>query len=78
MGFSLTHLLIIGLIVLLVLAPRRLTDLGKSMGQFTRNFKKGLHGEEDIDITGSVKKEIHSGNEVRDAEYEDIHNSDGR
>lgn len=78
MGFSLTHLLIIGLIVLLVMAPRRLTDLSKSMGQFTRNFKKGLHGKEDIDITSSVKKEIRSTGEVRDAEYEDIGDSDRR
>ena len=40
--FSITHLLIIFLIVLIFFGPGRLPALGKSLGEAIRGFKKGL------------------------------------
>jgi sec-independent protein translocase protein TatA len=53
---SLTHLLILTVILLLFFGPKRLPDLGKSIGEGMRNFKKGLSGEADIDVTDSAKR----------------------
>jgi sec-independent protein translocase protein TatA len=55
MGISLTHLLILLLIVLILFGGSRLGDLGKSMGQAIRNFKKGLN-EDEIDVTGAAPR----------------------
>lgn len=41
-GMSLFHWVIIILIVLVVFGPSRLPNLGKSLGQAIRGFKKGL------------------------------------
>lgn len=40
--FSITHLLLLFLIVMLVFGPGRLPALGKSLGEAIRGFKKGL------------------------------------
>lgn len=53
---SLTHMLILGVILLLFFGPTRLPVLGKSIGEGIRSFKKGLRGEGDIDVTDSVKR----------------------
>ena len=53
---SLTHLLLIGIVLLLVFGPTRLPDLGRVLGKSARNFRKALRGEEDIDVTDSVKR----------------------
>lgn len=42
----------IGLIVLVVLilfGPKRLPELGKGIGEFFRNFTKGIKGDSDSD-----------------------------
>jgi sec-independent protein translocase protein TatA len=56
MGLSLTHLLLLGVVLLLIFGPTRLPDLGRTLGESARNFKKALRGEEDIDVTDSVKQ----------------------
>jgi sec-independent protein translocase protein TatA len=53
---SLTHLLLIGLILLLIFGPTKLPALGHTFGETARNFRKALRGEEDIDVTDSVKR----------------------
>jgi sec-independent protein translocase protein TatA len=40
--FSVTHLLLLFLIVLIFFGPGRLPALGKSLGEAIRGFKKGL------------------------------------
>ena len=40
--FSLTHLLLLGLIVLIFFGPSRLPQLGQSLGKAIRGFKQGL------------------------------------
>ncbi len=41
--FSLTHLLLLGIIVLIFFGPSRLPQLGQSLGKAIRGFKQGLH-----------------------------------
>lgn len=45
-GISGSHLLIL-LIVLLIFGPRRLPELGSTLGKAMRNFKDGLSGVQD-------------------------------
>jgi len=42
-GISMEHLIIVG-VVLLVFGPKRLPELGKSLGDSIRNFKSALAG----------------------------------
>jgi len=53
---SLTHILLLAVVILLVVGPSKLPRLGKSLGEGFRNFKKGLRGESDIDVTDSVRR----------------------
>ncbi len=53
---SLTHLLLIAVVLLLLFGKTKLPDLGRTLGESARNFKKALKGEEDIDVTDSVKR----------------------
>ena len=41
------HLLVILVIVLLIFGPRRLPELGKSLGAGIRSFKRALSGSDD-------------------------------
>jgi sec-independent protein translocase protein TatA len=43
-GLSFEHLLIIG-VVLLIFGPRRLPELGHTMGAAIRNFQKSVSGD---------------------------------
>lgn len=46
--FSLTHILLVGLIFLIFFGPSRLPQLGQSLGKAIRGFKQGLN-EIDVD-----------------------------
>lgn len=41
------HLLIIAVVVLLVLGPKRLPEAGRALGKGIRQFKDGISGEDD-------------------------------
>jgi sec-independent protein translocase protein TatA len=45
-GISGEHLLIL-LVILLIFGPRRLPDLGHSIGRTMKNFKDGINGNQD-------------------------------
>jgi sec-independent protein translocase protein TatA len=49
-GISGEHLLILG-IVLLIFGPRRLPELGNTLGKAIRNFKDSLSGVEEAKFT---------------------------
>lgn len=53
---SLTHLLLLALVLTLFFGKTKVSDLGHTLGEGVRNFKKALRGEEDIDVTHSVKR----------------------
>jgi len=46
--FSGWEILVILVIVLLIFGPGRLGELGKSLGEGIRNFKKAVSGEEEV------------------------------
>lgn len=58
-AMSLTHWLIVGVVLLLVFGPKRLGDVGSGLGEGIRNFKKGLSGNTEEDepkqLTGKSK-----------------------
>lgn len=53
---SLTHMLLLAVILLLVFGRTKLPELGRGLGEGFRQFKKGLKGEADIDVTDSVRR----------------------
>ncbi|RTZ58680.1 MAG: twin-arginine translocase TatA/TatE family subunit [Gammaproteobacteria bacterium] len=55
--FSGWEILIILLVVLLIFGPGRLGELGKSLGEGIRNFKKALSGEEEPKTQNKEKEE---------------------
>jgi sec-independent protein translocase protein TatA len=56
-GFSFFHLVIILAIVLVIFGPSRLGELGKSMGQAIRGFKKGVSEDPEIDVTDASRRQ---------------------
>ena len=56
-GMSIWHMVILLIIVLLVFGPSRLGDLGKSLGQAIRGFKKGMDEEPEIDVTAGTLRD---------------------
>lgn len=44
--FQPTHLLIIAFIALLVFGPKKLPELGKSLGEGIRGFKESMNGKD--------------------------------
>lgn len=47
MSPSLPQILIILAIVLLIFGPKRIPDIGRSLGQALRGFKRGVTGEDE-------------------------------
>lgn len=43
------EIVLIVAVVIIIFGPKRLPELGKGIGQFFKNFKKGIKGEEDND-----------------------------
>ncbi|WP_413557316.1 twin-arginine translocase TatA/TatE family subunit [Bdellovibrio sp. HCB209] len=54
--FSITHLLLVGLIFLIFFGPSRLPQLGSSLGKAIRGFKQGLN---EIDVDAKDIKDNH-------------------
>ena len=64
-----SHILILAVVVIIfVLGPAKLPQLGRGLGDAIRGFKKGMAGEDDneIDVTET------SNEKLRDADKEDI------
>jgi sec-independent protein translocase protein TatA len=59
-GIGATELLIILGIVVVLFGARRLPELGSGVGQAIRNFRKGLSGKDEIDVTPK-KEEVGEG-----------------
>ena len=56
-----SHMLILAVIVVVfVMGPAKLPQLGRSLGDAIRGFKKGMAGEDDgeIDVTNSTKEKL--------------------
>jgi sec-independent protein translocase protein TatA len=57
-----TELLLILLIVIIIFGARKLPDLGKSLGDGIKNFKKSMSAKEDDDKDKPPKKDPPSSN----------------
>jgi sec-independent protein translocase protein TatA len=60
---SSTEILIIILVAALIFGAGRLPQIGDALGRSIRNFKKGMKGENEIDVT--PRKEIPPGDDDR-------------
>jgi sec-independent protein translocase protein TatA len=52
-----THLLFVLVVALLVLGPKRLPEVGRSLGKGLRDFKTALSGEESIPVPDEVPRQ---------------------
>lgn len=50
-GIGATELLIVLGIVVVLFGARRLPELGSGVGKAIRNFKSGLSGKDEVDVT---------------------------
>lgn len=62
-GLGLQEALLIVLLIVLVFGARRLPELGSGLGKAIKNFKAGVTGKDEIDVT--PKKEEVGGGEPR-------------
>ena len=46
-SFSIWHWLLVLLVVLLIFGPKKLSEVGKGLGEGMKNFKKGLNDDEE-------------------------------
>ncbi len=60
-GIGATELIILLAIVLVVFGARRLPELGTGVGRAIKNFKAGLSGKDEIDVTPK-SDEVSEGN----------------
>lgn len=50
-GLGITELLVILAIVVVIFGARRLPELGSGLGKAIKNFKSGVSGKDEIDVT---------------------------
>lgn len=56
-----SHILLLAIVLVIVFfGPRNIPQLGRSLGDAIRGFKKGIAGESDdeIDVTASAKEKL--------------------
>jgi sec-independent protein translocase protein TatA len=51
-----TELLILLLIVVVIFGARRLPEIGSGLGKAIKNFKSGVSGKDEIDVTPEKEK----------------------
>lgn len=59
-GLGLPELLIIVLLVVVIFGARRLPEVGAGLGRAIKNFKAGVSGKDEIDVTPK-KEEVPEG-----------------
>ena len=55
-GIGTTELIIILAIVVVLFGARRLPELGSGLGKAIKNFKSGISGKDEIDVTPEPDK----------------------
>jgi sec-independent protein translocase protein TatA len=59
-GIGMTELLVIALLVIVLFGARRLPEIGSGLGKAIKNFKAGVSGKDEIDVTPK-KEEVTEG-----------------
>ncbi len=57
-GLGASELLIILAIVVVLFGARRLPEIGSGLGKAIKNFKTGISGKDEIDVTPSKPDEV--------------------
>lgn len=73
-SFSIWHWLIVLLVVLLIFGPKKLSEVGKGLGEGMKNFKKGLNDDDEqkpqeqksIEASKGAKDEAESDTKAKD------------
>jgi sec-independent protein translocase protein TatA len=55
-GIGIQELLVILAICVLIFGARRLPEIGSGLGKAIKNFKTGVSGQDEIDVTPEKKK----------------------
>jgi sec-independent protein translocase protein TatA len=55
-GIGIQELLVILAICVLIFGARRLPEIGSGLGRAIKNFKSGVSGQDEIDVTPDKKK----------------------
>lgn len=55
--FSLSHILLLTVVLLIFFGPSRLPQLGSSIGKAIKGFKKGLNEDDSRDVSQLKEKE---------------------
>ena len=55
-GIGMTELFIVLGIVIVIFGARRLPELGSGLGKAIKNFKAGVSGKDEIDVTPNQEK----------------------
>jgi sec-independent protein translocase protein TatA len=55
-GIGIQELLILLALCVLIFGARRLPELGSGLGKAIKNFKAGISGQDEIDVTPEKKK----------------------
>ncbi len=63
-GIGTTELLIVMGIVIVIFGARRLPELGSGMGKAIKNFKAGVTGKDEIDVTPKKEEVSESKSDV--------------
>lgn len=67
-GFGATELAIILVIVVILFGARRLPEIGAGVGKAIKNFKAGVSGDDQIDVTpGKDENSAENGDDGRPA-----------
>lgn len=56
-GLGISEIAVILLILVIIFGARRLPELGAGLGKGIKNFKAGISGKDEIDVTPSKEKE---------------------
>lgn len=59
-GLGLSEVLVILLIIVVIFGARRLPEVGAGLGRAIKNFKTGVSGKDEIDVTPK-KEEVTEG-----------------
>lgn len=63
MGIGIPELIVILLVILLFVGPKKLPEAGESLGKALRSFKKAMSGSEEKTVNNTIKTEeteVHS------------------
>ncbi len=69
-GFSLTHWIILLLVIVLIFGTKKLRNTGRDLGEAVKGFKEGMKGEED-----KAAKSLEDGKTIDAAQKDKSHSA---